>query len=325
LTRHKRCRCTPKFRASDYLGREKIGLASHFVSDRDTNISELLLALVYGDPNTPRSIPLEFALSQGLYPSEVAKIRQTNEEFLMREREEFIEEYFHRKNSLWTPKERDKPRFGLEYDKMNAQREKIYDLGMKRKPRTGHLRMSDQVFTIVDHLEPRAFPINERVKVIEACIKELSMKGGSIDGMMAALEACSEVCLLLAKPENHVKVASGQYVEKQVHVRQVHDMTDEAAQDLINLPRYMAYAKIIEEKDGKQTVWSGKIETYGLPKETPYAEEDLAKSIHNGHINSVKRADIEEAIRQRQEKWRQTEQTTPSEPPEEPQAPPTSF
>ena len=60
----------------------------------------------------------------------------------------------------------------------------------------------------------------------------------------------SMLCRLLSRPENHIKVPSGQYIAKQVHVRQVHDMTDEMAQELANLSRFTAYAKIIQENEG---------------------------------------------------------------------------
>ena len=142
--------------------------------------------------------------------------------------------------------------------------------------------------------------------------------------MQEALNAISEVCILLSQPENHIKVASGQYVEKQVHVRPVHDMTDEMAQELTNLPRFTAYAKIIEEKDGEQKVKTGKIQTYPLPKTLETAEKDLAMTIENGYVRSKKRSEIEVEIRERQEKWRVVVPQTPSKPQEEP-PPPTRF
>jgi len=111
-------------------------------------------------------------------------------------------------------------------------------------------------------------------------------------------------------------------IEKQVHVRPVHDMTDEMAQELINLPRFTAYAKIIEEKGGEQRVWKGKIQTRPLYKETHNSNR---VAIDNASVWSLKREAVEAEIRQRQEKWRQpTTQASPPEPPEEP-PPPTSF
>ena len=73
---------------------------------------------------------------------------------------------------------------------------------------------------------------------------------------------------------------------------------------LTNLPRFTAYAKIIEEKDGEQKVKTAKIQTYPLPKILETAEEDLAMAIENGYVRSKKRSEIEVEIRERQEKWR---------------------
>jgi hypothetical protein len=98
-------------------------------------------------------------------------------------------------------------------------------------------------------------------------------------------------------------------------------MTDEMAQELSNLPRYYAYAKIIEEKDGKQTVWKGKIQTYMLPDALPTAEKDTRLVIKNGHQWSMKRTAVEEEIRARQEPWRRI---TPTQTPPSAQPPPTS-
>src|SRR5215216_3237446 len=44
------------------------------------------------------------------------------------------------------------------------------------------------------------------------------------------------------------------------------------AQELTNLPRYCAYVKVLEEKDGRQNVYKGKIQTYPID----YAIEDMS-------------------------------------------------
>jgi hypothetical protein len=56
-----------------------------------------------------------------------------------------------------------------------------------------------------------------------------------------------------------------QYVKKQVNTRTFRDMEDEAAQELIKLPRYIAYAKVIQEQEGEQVVIGRKIKTSELP------------------------------------------------------------
>ena len=86
-------------------------------------------------------------------------------------------------------------------------------------------------------------------------------------------------------------------------MRPVHDMTDEMAQELANLPRFTAYAKVIQENKGEQTVWKGKIKTLPLPpwQESPEIESHV---IESGHNFCKERTQIEEEIRQRQERWR---------------------
>lgn len=70
-----------------------------------------------------------------------------------------------------------------------------------------------------------------------------------------------QFCTLLSKPENHVLELSKQYVEKAVPSRTVSDMTDEMAQELAKLPHYTAYARMIDETDGRQRIVKEKIET----------------------------------------------------------------
>ena len=72
------------------------------------------------------------------------------------------------------------------------------------------------------------------------------------------------------------------------------------AQELTNLPRFTAYAKIIEEKDGEQKVKTAKIQTYPLPEILERAERDLTMVIGNGYARSKKRSEIEVEIRERQ-------------------------
>jgi hypothetical protein len=58
------------------------------------------------------------------------------------------------------------------------------------------------------------------------------------------------------------------------------------AQELANLPRFTAFAKVIEEKNGYQSVLKRRITTFPLPPQCKLPIED------------------EDEIRQRQEKWR---------------------
>ena len=117
-----------------------------------------------------------------------------------------------------------------------------------------------------------------------------------------------------------VKVASGHYDETLRVERTQQDLVNEKAIELSGLPRYTAYAKVLFEKDNKQTVWTGKIYTNPLPPQKNNLE---AEAIKTGHKFSRLRSDIEKQIRERQEKWRVIAPQTQSAPPEEP-PPPTS-
>ena len=95
------------------------------------------------------------------------------------------------------------------------------------------------------------------------------------------------------------------------------------AQELINLPRFIAYAKVIEEKDGIQRVLKKQIKTQEVSRQF---DPDIVEIVRNqGYSFSKKRPDIDAEIRNRQEKWRVVTPQTQSEPPEEPPAPPTKF
>jgi hypothetical protein len=108
-----------------------------------------------------------------------------------------------------------------------------------------------------------------------------------------------------------VKVPSGKYDETPKRERTQAEMIDVMAQELTNLLRFTAYAKIIQEKGGGQTVWKGPITMLTLPphQEPPIVEgekqpEIASDVIKKGHSFCKERTQIEEEIRQRQEWWR---------------------
>jgi hypothetical protein len=96
----------------------------------------------------------------------------------------------------------------------------------------------------------------DRKKLMQACIHFLSQPEKNCNVLERIRKLDDHVAFyeLLRLPENHIKVASGRYVEKTVYVRPVHDITDEMAQELMKLPRFTAYVKISEEADGEQIV-----------------------------------------------------------------------
>jgi hypothetical protein len=176
---------------------------------------------------------------------------------------------------------------------------------------------------VLPELPSRNISEDERQRILEWCLVDLREEDRRSDiNLLAIFDHLEEFCYLLRRPENHIKIASGQYVEKPVHVRQVHDMTDEMAQELSNLPRFNAYAKIIEEKNGEQTVWKGKMQTLPpLPGASRYTESDIQKI---SYTFCLERTEIEAEIRERQDKWRKAQTAKTSKPTSTSKPPPTS-
>jgi hypothetical protein len=81
-------------------------------------------------------------------------------------------------------------------------------------------------------------------------------------------------------------------------VRPVHDMTDEMAQELIDLRPHTAYVK---------SVWKGKIQTLDVERVPGAHLVDVGRIAQKNAIDEgilKPRSDIEEEIRERQERWR---------------------
>jgi len=107
-------------------------------------------------------------------------------------------------------------------------------LYIKDGPNYGQSRLEDP--------PPRILAEGEIEIIMDICYKDLLVEGTSLE----RLNEFIELFTLLSQPQNHIKVPSGQYIEKAVSVRLVSDMTNEMAQELIKLPRFSAYAKVIE-------------------------------------------------------------------------------
>lgn len=132
------------------------------------------------------------------------------------------------------------------------------------------------------------------------------MELGGID-VKTVIDNFALFCDFLSKPENHVLEPSRQYVEKAVPSRTVSDMTNEMAQELAGLARYTAYARLIEEKDGRQRIIKEKIATIALPnisEEVRVEEDKRRKVIEDNSRQYLRMRDvIEEEIRRRQDRW----------------------
>jgi hypothetical protein len=151
-------------------------------------------------------------------------------------------------------------------------------------------------------LPARVFSETEREALIEQCEKiiEADIQAGlTVKTLFQIIDDVVGFCYHLQKPENHIKVASGQYVEKQVHVRAVHDMTDETAQALLDLQPHTAYVRSSGSK--------GKIRTLEIDWTTGGHLVDVSGSARNKAIDQKilkRRSEIEKEIRERQEGWR---------------------
>jgi hypothetical protein len=98
-----------------------------------------------------------------------------------------------------------------------------------------------------------------------------------------------------------VKVLSNKYEESLRVERPQHDLVTDMELELSRLPRYQAYAKIIQEENDRQTVKTHRIETHPLPPIINFVGEDQA--IINAQSLCKTRDDINVEIRVRQSGW----------------------
>jgi hypothetical protein len=108
-----------------------------------------------------------------------------------------------------------------------------------------------------------------------------------------------EVRILAQEP---IKIPSGKYDESLRVERPQHDLVTDMVVELTRLPRFTAYAKIMQEENDEQTVKTQKIQTHPLPAiQNPNGE---LQAIANAHTLCKGRDDIEVEIRGRQNRWR---------------------
>jgi hypothetical protein len=167
----------------------------------------------------------------------------------------------------------------------------------------------------------------------DACLKELSQSeqgGWNAQVMLAEIKYYVKIFTLLKQPENHIQVPSMQYVEKQVNTRTIKDMQDEMAQELIDLPPKIAYAKLIQEKGEERLVIKRKFKTLQPPKVliTEFSSKAVQDRIEQNTLAArmvKKRSEIEEEIRERQGKWRRQIPDSKRQLPPSEEPPPTFY
>jgi hypothetical protein len=162
---------------------------------------------------------------------------------------------------------------------------------------------------IMDDIPLGVFSDSELARAEAICREEIKLHGSP--DFFTKINEVMEFCQLFAQPENHILVASGQYVEKPVQIASTQEMTNQALQTLTELPRFTAYAKTITEENGEQTIWKGKIKTLPTPTETndPAIEERIIALTRRAYCKP--RSAIEQEILQRRERWRKTEPPSP--------------
>jgi hypothetical protein len=178
--------------------------------------------------------------------------------------------------------------------------------------------------TVERYLPARVLPAEERKTLTDACHMELVQANGRAQEALTALADFHRFCQLLRDPENHVKGQTAQYGEREVNTYPTQEMINQMAQELVDLPRYTAYAKVIQEQGGVQVVRKVKITTEKLPKVPPGRLPEASRIARQNAINAGilrPRRAIEAESRRRLAQWRRRVIDSPPPPSEEP--PPT--
>jgi hypothetical protein len=155
----------------------------------------------------------------------------------------------------------------------------------------------------------RKLTATERGDVLRACEREFS-ESEPVKAVIEVVRQFAEFCTLLSRPENQIKVPTGQYIEREVNARTEQDMVNEMARELISLPKFTAWAKMRQERDGVQVIWKGKIKTTKLDTLPSGEFADAAAktaytSIERNSLRFLRERElIEQEIQARQEGWR---------------------
>jgi hypothetical protein len=274
-------------------------------------IYRFYITLSYGDPCLPRTIPGVLALKY--WPKQVEEVYVQKQLEILAKSERIT-----RAEAKQKGRKVDEQHL-IEYHKRFLT-EAVANLY------TGHTR-SEGEFIVLEvippDLLPRVLTEHERMTIRNICYTELKA-GLSSNIPFEAITDAIEFCRLLNKPENHIKVPGGQYIEKVVYTRPVRDMSDEVAQELINLPRFSAFVKLTHEQGDTQHVFKGKMKTdkklalKGIPTMTI----DLLTRFTRIAKYVKLRYHIEEEARARLSAWREPPSTSNSATPDD--EPPTT-
>jgi hypothetical protein len=129
-----------------------------------------------------------------------------------------------------------------------------------------------------------------------------------------------------------VHLPSSHYDETPKREKTQGEVIDEIARELVGLPRYTAFAKVIQERGGVQVVLKRKIETIPMPQVPQRYLTDpkylaLRGSIERNTIQAgtcLPRVLIEAELRHRRERWQRSRPSAPEKPKGRDEPPPTS-
>jgi len=169
-----------------------------------------------------------------------------------------------------------------------------------------YVQLREGSIDIPNHLPPRVLTTEEQAQIRTACLKDLLQGEEAVwaKTVMALIVDFSRFLRLLNQPENYIWIPSTQY--ESVNSRQYHDMNDEMTSELVKLPNYTAYLKMIGTKSGSQAVFTRKIETLALP---PVRVERVIVANRAARQNAIdagmlrERRIIREEIQARRERW----------------------
>jgi hypothetical protein len=158
-----------------------------------------------------------------------------------------------------------------------------------------------------DDISPQLWLPEQIDALKKACVLFLEGKFSNIQTVFRVLEDFVLFCRLLCIPENHVRTQSGQYTERELPARSILDMRNEMEQELKNLPRYQAWVKVIQNREGEEITLTSRIVTREfIGAESRYGYDEILGYIKGSNAKDElirHRSDIEAEILKRQEQW----------------------
>jgi hypothetical protein len=164
-------------------------------------------------------------------------------------------------------------------------------------------------------LQSRVLSRDERESLQQLCLDVLSTSQRTLKALQV-LQEFVRFCQLLSEPQNFVMGPTGVYQEKRVIPRLIRDMEAEKAQELLNLPPRIAYAMVIHEEQGEQSILKWKIRTLELsPEHSNFREMEKLIGENTIRLNYVRqRRQVQLEMRRRQTEWQAPEMKTPIPP-----------